>query len=58
MEVVEYLIRNYQVAVIPGTAFGLHQGCYIRIAYGALQEDTAAAGMERLVSGLQHFLQR
>ena len=58
MEVVEYLIRNYQVAVIPGTAFGLHQGCYIRIAYGALQEDTAAAGMDRLVSGLQHFLKR
>jgi aspartate/methionine/tyrosine aminotransferase len=56
MEVVEHLIRNYQVAVIPGTAFGLHQGCYIRIAYGALQQDTAAAGMDRLVGGLQDLL--
>ncbi len=57
MEVVEYLIRDYQVAVIPGTAFGLHQGCYIRIAYGALQRDTAAAGMDRLVSGLKDLLE-
>ncbi len=56
MEVVERLIRQYQVAVIPGTAFGLHAGCYIRIAYGALQQDTAAAGMERLVSGLRDLL--
>ncbi len=57
MEVVERLIRQYQVAVIPGTAFGLHTGCYIRIAYGALQQDTAATGMERLVSGLRDLLE-
>ena len=53
MAVVEYLIHEHQVAVIPGTAFGLHQGCSIRIAYGALHRDTATAGMERLVAGLR-----
>ena len=56
MAVVERLIREHRVAAIPGTAFGLHQGCYIRIAYGALHRDTAAAGMERLVAGLRAIL--
>ena len=55
MHMVERLIRNYQIAVIPGIAFGLEE-CYIRIAYGALVEETAAAGMERLVAGLHGLI--
>ncbi|MDJ0774242.1 MAG: pyridoxal phosphate-dependent aminotransferase [Mastigocoleus sp. MO_167.B18] len=55
-ELVEKLIREYQVAVIPGTTFGMDDGCYLRVAYGALQEDTARWGIERLVKGLQTIL--
>jgi aspartate/methionine/tyrosine aminotransferase len=56
MQMVERLIREHQVAVIPGTAFGLQGQCYLRIAYGALQPDTVAQGMDRLVNGLQLLL--
>lgn len=51
--VVEQLIRKYKVAVIPGTTFGIEQGCYLRVAYGALQPNTVAEGMGRLVTGLR-----
>ncbi len=49
----ERLIREHGVAVIPGNAFGLESGCHLRVAYGALQEDTAAEGLGRLVRGLR-----
>ena len=55
-ELVERLIQDYQVAVIPGTTFGMSDGCYLRLAYGALQKETAAIGIERLVRGLQGIL--
>ena len=53
LSLAERLIRSHGVAVIPGLAFGLEQGCYLRIAYGALDESTAAEGMGRLVAGLK-----
>jgi aspartate/methionine/tyrosine aminotransferase len=56
MELVETLIREYKVAVIPGTTFGIDDGCYLRVAYGALQAETAQAGISRLVKGLQNIL--
>jgi aspartate/methionine/tyrosine aminotransferase len=49
----ERLIREHGVAVIPGTAFGIQEGCYLRVAYGALQKDSAAEGIGRLVRGLK-----
>lgn len=52
-ELVERLIRDYKVAVIPGTTFGMTNGCYLRVAYGALQPDTVAEGMGRLTDGLK-----
>ncbi|MBD0265469.1 MAG: pyridoxal phosphate-dependent aminotransferase [Tolypothrix sp. Co-bin9] len=55
-ELVERLIKEHQVAVIPGTTFGMDNGCYLRVAYGALQKDTAKEGIERLVTGLQTIL--
>ncbi|WP_041918653.1 pyridoxal phosphate-dependent aminotransferase [Gloeocapsa sp. PCC 7428] len=55
-ELTERLIREHRVAVLPGTAFGMDRGCYLRVAYGALQEATAKEGMERLVKGLQTIL--
>ncbi len=56
MQVVERLVREHRVAAIPGTAFGLREPCHLRIAYGALQPDTVAQGMDRLVSGLRQIL--
>lgn len=47
------LIREHAVAVIPGDAFGLSKGCHLRVAYGALQPDTAAEGIGRLVAGIR-----
>ena len=51
----ERLIREHKVAVVPGTAFGIG-GCYFRVAYGALQKDTVAEGIGRLVEGLRRIL--
>lgn len=56
MTLVERLIRDHQVAVIPGSAFGLNEGCFLRLAYGALQRETAAEGVGRLVAGLKKIL--
>lgn len=56
MRLTERLIREHGVAVIPGTAFGLHQGCHLRVAYGALQKQTAAEGIGRLIGGLKKIL--
>lgn len=58
MRVVEQLIREHRVAVIPGTAFGANNGCVLRVAYGALQQVTAEEGIGRLVAGLQSILSR
>ncbi|MGD2182619.1 pyridoxal phosphate-dependent aminotransferase [Lusitaniella coriacea LEGE 07167] len=56
LKLVERLIREHRVAVIPGTTFGQTQGCYLRLAYGALQKETAAEGIERFVRGLTEIL--
>ncbi len=53
LELVKQLIENYQVAVIPGSTFGISNGCYLRVAYGSLQLATAETGIKRLVSGLK-----
>ena len=52
----ERLIREHKVAVIPGTAFGMTDGCYFRVAYGALQKATVAEGIGRLLTGLRTLL--
>jgi aspartate/methionine/tyrosine aminotransferase len=56
MELIERLIREYRVAVLPGDTFGMTEGCYLRVGYGALQKETAIAGIERLVKGLKTIL--
>ncbi|WP_138502059.1 pyridoxal phosphate-dependent aminotransferase [Nostoc sp. PA-18-2419] len=55
-ELVKKLIQEYKVAVIPGTTFGIDNGCYLRVAYGALQQQTAKEGIDRLVEGLQNIV--
>jgi aspartate/methionine/tyrosine aminotransferase len=53
MTVVEQLIRDHGVAVIPGDTFGMTQGCYLRVAYAALPSNIAVEGIKRLVQGLR-----
>lgn len=55
LRVAERLILEHRVAVIPGTAFGM-DGCTFRVAYGALQRETVAEGIGRLVTGLRAVL--
>nr|WP_225938820.1 pyridoxal phosphate-dependent aminotransferase [Kovacikia minuta] len=56
MQLVERLIQEYRVAVIPGSTFGIETGCYLRVGYGALQRETATVGIGRLVNGLKSIL--
>ncbi|PSB01976.1 aspartate aminotransferase [Merismopedia glauca CCAP 1448/3] len=56
LELVEKLIKDYRVAVLPGNTFGVRNGCYLRVAYGALSPTTAREGIERLVKGLTILL--
>jgi aspartate/methionine/tyrosine aminotransferase len=56
MELAERLIREHGVAVIPGNAFGLANGCHLRVAYAAQPTSVIREGCERLVSGLKAVL--
>jgi aspartate/methionine/tyrosine aminotransferase len=53
MVLAERLVRQHQVAVIPGETFGMQDGCYLRVAYGCLDVDSAAVGIRRLIRGLE-----
>jgi len=46
------LVEQHQVAVIPGNTFGITDGCYFRLAYGALSQAKVTEGIRRLISGL------
>ena len=52
LRIVERLVREYHVAAIPGSTFGITDGCYLRVAFGALAKDTVSDGIDRLVRGL------
>jgi aspartate/methionine/tyrosine aminotransferase len=52
LELVTQLIKQYQVAVIPGSTFGMESGCYLRVAYGALTPENASIGITRLIKGI------
>ncbi len=54
--VCERLIKEYRVAVIPGSTFG-HVMPSIRIAFGNLKKDAIMEGMDRLCIGLHALLQ-
>ena len=56
LEIVEALIRQFGIAVMPGVTFGVEKGCSLRIAYGALDAETVAEGMGRLTRGLDALL--
>lgn len=52
LDYVARLVREHGVAAIPGDAFGLTQGCTLRIAFGELEPTTAVEGIGRLVAGV------
>ena len=56
MSLIERLVREYGVAVMPGPDFGMTDGCYLRLSYGALPQEKAAEGVGRLVQGLKAIL--
>ena len=53
MTVVERLIREHRVAVVPGSTFGIEDGCSLRVSYGGLEPRSVAEGIGRLVNGLR-----
>ena len=52
LSVTQRLIEEYKVAVIPGSAFGLTENCFLRIAYGVLDRSTCQEALDRLEKGL------
>ena len=58
LALVERLVKEHGVAAIPGNAFGMENGCYLRVAYGALQPETVAEGVGRLARGIKTILGR
>jgi aspartate/methionine/tyrosine aminotransferase len=58
MTLAEQLIKKHNVAVIPGHTFGLIDGCYIRVSYGALDKNNATVGIQRLTNGLNAVIRQ
>jgi aspartate/methionine/tyrosine aminotransferase len=56
MTLVERLVREHRVAVIPGSTFGMTGACTLRIAYGALTRETVAEGIGRFVRGIRQIV--
>ena len=56
MTLAERLTREHRVATVPGTTFGLNDGCYLRVSYGALEAETVDEGVGRLVEGLKNIV--
>ena len=56
LELAGQLIRKHGVAVLPGSTFGLTNGCFLRVAYGALDKYVAEKGITRLVNGLTDII--
>jgi aspartate/methionine/tyrosine aminotransferase len=53
MNLVERLIREHGVAVMPGSTFGMEDKCYLRLSYAALERETVVEGVGRFVTGLR-----
>lgn len=52
MRLVERLVREHRVAVMPGSTFGVTDHCALRVSYGPLDLDAAREGIGRLIGGL------
>jgi aspartate/methionine/tyrosine aminotransferase len=56
MRLVERLVREHGVAVLPGSTFGIGDRCAVRVSYGPLDRETACEGIGRLIGGLRAIL--
>jgi aspartate/methionine/tyrosine aminotransferase len=56
MRLVERLVREHRVAVMPGATFGVSDRCALRISYGPLDRQTAREGIGRLIGGLRAII--
>ena len=56
LAIVQKLVKFYKVAAVPGTAFGVHDRCILRVSYGALKPETVEEGIGRLTTGLKGIL--
>jgi aspartate/methionine/tyrosine aminotransferase len=60
LALVERLVKEHKVAVLPGSAFfpAAQSGtCHLRLAYGALQKDGVLDGVRRFTRGLRAVLE-
>lgn len=55
LELAERLIKEFKVATIPGCAFGIQRGCYLRISFGMLSRKDSFDAINRLIAGLKSF---
>jgi aspartate/methionine/tyrosine aminotransferase len=56
MGLIERLVREFGVGVLPGETFGIRSQATLRVAYGALSKASVAEGIGRLVKGLRAIL--
>jgi len=55
-ELTEQLIKKYKVAVLPASAFGLKDECYIRIGFAALDKNSFEDGVGRFLNGIDKLV--
>jgi aspartate/methionine/tyrosine aminotransferase len=53
MTVVTRLVKEFGVAVLPGSTFGISAPCTLRLSFGGLEAQSVAVGISRLVRGLR-----
>jgi len=53
MTLVTRLVKEFGVAVLPGSTFGINSPCTLRLSFGGLDAQSVAVGVGRLVRGLQ-----
>ena len=53
MTLVTQLVKDFGVAVLPGSTFGINTPCTLRISFGGLDAQSVAVGVGRLVRGLR-----
>jgi aspartate/methionine/tyrosine aminotransferase len=58
LDFVKQLIEDFQVSAIPGCAFGLTDGCYLRLSYGMLNAEKLEIAMTRLIAGIKQLAKR
>lgn len=55
LDLVKTLIEDFKVAAVPGSAFGLTDGCCLRLSYGMLDAESLDTAMGRLINGIRNL---